>query len=104
MKPFDLEKANAGDKVCLKDGTAARIICWDALHAKPIVALYIGAAGTEQITRNNLDGSGDVQLYMAPVTRTGYIAIHPLNICATADIAAGYAESGDVIAKVTWEE
>lgn len=29
MKPFDLEKAKAGAKVCTRDGRDARIICFD---------------------------------------------------------------------------
>lgn len=40
MKPFDLEKAKAGASVCTRDGSKARIVCFDADNDRfPIVAL-----------------------------------------------------------------
>lgn len=40
MKAFDLEKAKAGEPVVCRDGSPARIICFDRLHDRyNIVAL-----------------------------------------------------------------
>lgn len=40
MKAFDLERAKAGDPVVCRDGSPARIICFDRLHDRcNIVAL-----------------------------------------------------------------
>lgn len=40
MKPFDLEKAKAGAKICTRSGNQARIICFDVRDRHyPIVAL-----------------------------------------------------------------
>lgn len=40
MKPFDIEKAKKGAKVCTRDGRKARIICFDKYNTdQPIVAL-----------------------------------------------------------------
>ena len=32
MRPFDLDAAKSGEKVCLRDGTPVRIICFDRKH------------------------------------------------------------------------
>ena len=40
MKPFDLEKAKAGASICTRDGSKARIVCFDADNDRfPIVVL-----------------------------------------------------------------
>ena len=39
LKAFDLEAAKAGKPVCTKDGRKVRIICFDRIDAKPILAL-----------------------------------------------------------------
>ena len=40
MKPFNLEEAKAGAKICTRDGRPVRIICYDRIdEAYPIVAL-----------------------------------------------------------------
>lgn len=39
MKEFDLEKAKAGHPVCTRDGKEARILCFDRIGHRPIVAL-----------------------------------------------------------------
>lgn len=36
MKPFDLEKAKAGAKVVTRDGTRARMVCFDLKGRQPI--------------------------------------------------------------------
>lgn len=40
MKPFDLEKAKSGASVCTREGSKARIVCFDASNKRfPLVAL-----------------------------------------------------------------
>lgn len=39
LKPFDIQKAREGKPVCTRDGRKARIICFDRISAKPILAL-----------------------------------------------------------------
>ena len=45
LKPFDLEKAKDGKPVCTRDGRKARIICFDRIDAKPILALVRSTDG-----------------------------------------------------------
>lgn len=44
-KPFNLEEAKAGKPVCTRDGRKARIICFDRVDAKPILALVASTDG-----------------------------------------------------------
>ena len=45
LKPFDLEAAKAGKPVCTRDGRKARIICFDRIDARPILALVSSTDG-----------------------------------------------------------
>ena len=45
LKPFNLEAAKAGKPVCTRDGRKARIICFDRIDAKPILALVRSTDG-----------------------------------------------------------
>ena len=45
LKPFDLEAAKAGKPVYTRDGRKARIICFDRIDAKPILALVPSTDG-----------------------------------------------------------
>ena len=51
MKPFDLEKAKAGARVCTRYGRDARIICFDRKSEldAPIIALALNPDNTENI-------------------------------------------------------
>ena len=51
VKPFDLQKAKAGKPVCTRDGSNARIICFDRNDIKPIVALVTIVNGTSVIEK-----------------------------------------------------
>jgi len=73
--PFDLEAAKAGAPVITRDGSSARIVCWDGEAASggkvfPIVALIGEGAGqmaglfdVSGVCINNYDG---LNLLMAP--------------------------------------
>ena len=45
MKPFDLERAKAGDPVMMKNGQPVRIICFDANNIYPIIGLATSKPG-----------------------------------------------------------
>lgn len=45
LKPFDLEAAKAGKPVCTRDGRKARIICFDRVNSKSILALVDSTDG-----------------------------------------------------------
>lgn len=55
MKDFDYCKAKAGDRVITSSGKKARIICFDADNAYPIIAL-VDYDGSECINRYTTDG------------------------------------------------
>nr|DAR57546.1 MAG TPA: hypothetical protein [Caudoviricetes sp.] len=49
MKPFDLEKAKAGASICTRDGSKARIVCFDANNKRfPLVALIKDSDNSEE--------------------------------------------------------
>ncbi len=58
MKPFNLEKAKAGAKVCTKDGHKARIVCYNAKNkCYPLVAVITDKeSGNEWATHHTEGG------------------------------------------------
>lgn len=49
MKPFDLEKAKAGASICTRDGSKARIVCFDANNKRfPLVTLIKDSDNSEE--------------------------------------------------------
>lgn len=81
MKPFDLERAKAGDAVVNQDGKAARIVCFDKLRNYcPILALVTfpddGGAYEVECTYN-LEGENDrISLHMAPVKHQSWMNVY----------------------------
>ena len=49
LRLFNLEEAKQGKPVCTRDGSPARIICWDKLGKLPIVALVMGKDNNEYV-------------------------------------------------------
>jgi len=88
MKKFDLELAKAGDPVCLSDGTAVRVICFDKKGPAPVVALissYSHEEGYEAIYTYTEQGlkagykngvSSPITLYMAPVKHKVWVNLY----------------------------
>ncbi len=83
MKPFDLEAAKAGKPVCTRDGHDVRILAFDALGSRPIVALAKISEGVEVPITCTLSGfvfgknSNDCHdLMMASEKRKGWINIY----------------------------
>lgn len=84
MKPFDLEKAKAGAKVCTRDGRSARIICFDRKQQTyPIVALiqHEFKKYEEDLTTHCKDGKRcptleqREDLFMAPEKKEGWLNV-----------------------------
>ena len=99
MKPFDLEKAKAGAKVVTRDGTRARMVCFDLKGRQPIgvavehrnedgtVIEVLRSCGKDgrYYTGTAQDGDTRLDLFMAPEKRyvavwlknNGDAAVHP---------------------------
>ena len=84
-KPFDLEKAKAGEPVMTRDGCKARVICFDCEVVDfPLVALVTDPeSGTETLETYRADGCytiamavTDLDLVMAPVKKEGWMNIY----------------------------
>lgn len=125
MKPFDLEQAKAGAPVQTRDGHAARIICFDRKgNNLPVVALVTDPDG-EEYTRVYPSNGGylltqesDLDLFMAPVKREGWVNIYrsapggaqdcypqPLIFNTREEaIAAAYPSSLRATTRIEWEE
>lgn len=87
MKPFNLEEAKAGKPVCMRNGRAVRIICWDkAGDEYPIVALspVTGSNCVDEafycytVDGVYLTGVGkhEYDLVMVPVQRTVWVPLY----------------------------
>lgn len=85
MKPFDLEKAKAGASICTRDGSKARIVCFDANNKRfPLVALIKDSDNSEEYPvlytkeGNFFDGEKDhpKDLCMKGEKKEGWINIY----------------------------
>ena len=82
MKNFDLGKALAGYPVCTRDGHKARIICFDAKGAYPVVALVdCGDDGEGPVSymangQVRLGLETEFDLFMAHVKHDGLVNIY----------------------------
>lgn len=84
MKPFDLEKAKSGAKLCTRDGRRARIICYDRKsQVYPIVALIKDDIREEYIRFYTLYGESDINakdndddLFIAPEKKEGWVNVY----------------------------
>lgn len=126
MKPFDLEAAKAGKPVCTRDGRKARIVCFDRVDAKPILALVASTDGKgEDVFDYFVSGKriasaleSDLDLVMPPEKKEGWVNISncPDNgysnydsgviVFKTKEEAINFTNNKDYIdtVKVTWEE
>lgn len=84
LKPFDIQKAREGKPVCTRDGRKARIICFDSIGCRPIVALVTEFDDEEEIPyKYHCDGSyncqsipSDNDLMMFPEKKEGWVNIY----------------------------
>jgi hypothetical protein len=120
MKPFNIERAKAGEPVVTDAGDSVRIICTDKIGNFPIVALI--RVNEELETVVMCSKSGEVilsnsakQLYMSPVKKEAWVNIYHggthtncellVNAHSTKEEADSAAASGRVACiKIHWEE
>ena len=86
LKPFDLAKALAGEKVVTRDGKSIRIICSDKKGTYPIIGLMKGEEEEEEVYSFTLCGSYNkdlknhsYDLFMAPVKTKYYVHVYKFN-------------------------
>lgn len=126
LKPFNLEAAKAGKPVCTRDGRKARIICFDRVNAKPILALIASTDGKgEDVFDYFVNGKriasaleSDLDLMMPSEKKEGWVNISncPDNgysnydsgviVFKTKEEAINFTNNKDYIdtVKVTWKE
>ena len=84
LKPFDLQKAREGKPVCTRDGRKARIICFDRIDAKPILALVPSTDGKGEdvfdyfVSGKRIANSleSDLDLMMLPEKNEGWVNVY----------------------------
>lgn len=84
MKPFDLEKAKEGAKLCTRDGRPARLLCSDLKDEQfPLAVAITGSDGEEYVTQhskggfyrnNGLQDADD--LFLAPTKHEGWVNVY----------------------------
>ena len=82
MRKFDIELAKQGAPICTRDGKPARIICYDAYNAQPVIALVTLSDGVEYPYTYDKDGryilgtTNENDLIMKPEKHEGWIHIY----------------------------
>ena len=82
LKPFNLDAAKQGKPVCTRDGSKARIICFDRKDNTPIVALIERVDGIEILECVHNDGkcfhydTSDNDLMMLPEKKEGWVNVY----------------------------
>lgn len=126
LKPFDIKKAKEGCPVYTRDGRKVRIVCFDKIDARPILALVPSTDGKgEDVFDYFVSGKriatpleSDLDLMMLPEKKEGWINISncPDNgysnydsgviVFKTKEEAVNFTNNKDYIdtVKVTWEE
>lgn len=122
MKEFNLEEAKAGKPVCTRDGSPARIICWDLKNETyPIVAIIESEDRKENVETYTeaglwtMGGKCSWDLMMASEKHEGWINLWRMNNgeIATSVVyeseekaLAGRAEGVKYVytIKIEWEE
>ncbi len=89
MRPFDLEEAQAGAKLCTRDGCPARIIFWELNDAMyPIAAAVATEPNHEYVYAYSYKGElfagaeNGQDLMMAPKVQVGWINVYKDKKCS----------------------
>lgn len=117
MKPFDLEKAKNGERICTKKGMEARLLGVMKNDSYPVVATYIDKDGDEWVesyttkgwVNENCPGEGDLVM---DTSNAGYINIFKDGLCGgiiwstreEAEKNKGKSNKYIATARVEWEE
>ena len=127
LKPFDLQKAREGKPVCTRDGRKARIIAFDRIDAKPILALVRSTDGKgEDVFDYFVSGKrlanaleSDLDLMMLSEKKEGWVNVYrdcdganitkDDNIYSSKEAAiasAHFIDGNNYVAttKINWEE
>ena len=123
MKPFNLERAKAGDPVITRDGRKARFLYHANINrqtSEHLIFLIICDENHEWSSMFDIDGhiyreseDSDLDLHMATITKTRWGIIDQgclMFVCtfetkADAEIkVASYAPDNFKVAKIEWEE
>ena len=113
LKPFDLEAAKAGKPVCTRDGSKARIVCFDRKDNAPIIALIERVDGIEILQCYHNDGkcfhdeTSNNDLMMLPEKKEGWVNLYKSSVRSTKEEAMKYRNKcNDYIdtIKIEWEE
>lgn len=117
MKPFDLEKAKSGDRICTRKGREARFLGVIKNATYPVVAAYVDSEGDEYVESYTLEGhislSGEDECDLVmDASSAGYINIFKDNICGgkiwrtreEAEKNAGKSNNYIATVRVEWEE
>ena len=119
LKPFDIQKAREGKPVCTRDGRKVRIVCFDRIDAKPILALIPSTDGKGEVVfdyfvsgkRIATPLESDLDLMMYPEKKEGWVNVYKGGLLdtkfyLTQKEALDKASSEDYIAtvKIEWEE
>lgn len=112
LKPFDIQKAREGKPVCTRDGRKARIICFDKVNKRPIVALILDD-GCEFVYEYLSDGKSyngkddSYDLMMLPEKKEGWIIVskNATIYDSLEDAKKSFDSDKELcICKVEWEE
>ena len=119
LKPFDLQKAKEGKQVYTRDGRKVRIVCFDRIDAKPILALIPSTDGKGEVVfdyfvsgkRIATPLESDLDLMMYPEKKEGWVNVYKgglldIKTYPTQKEALDKASSENYIAtvKIEWEE
>lgn len=119
LKPFNLEAAKAGKPVCTRDGRKVRIVCFDRIDAKPILALIPSTDGKGEVVfdyfvsgkRIATPLESDLDLMMYPEKKEGWVNVYKGGLLDTKSYsskeeAVSKASQADYIdtIKIEWEE
>lgn len=117
MKPFNLERALAGDPVVTRDGDCViHIMFVPDIYKLTCPVLYVTAFGRYNVRKDGklyIDKDSSLDLFMASVKRERWVAIHkqgdgyyPGGLFQTETACQKFSSSKTKvgIAKIEWEE
>ena len=115
IKPFDIQKAREGKLVCTRDGRKARIVCFDRIDDRPILALVPSTDGKGEdvfdyfVSGKRIGNSleSDLDLVMLPEKKEGWVNVYKSQIYNTSESAEECRKrTTDYIKtiRVEWEE
>ena len=117
MSPFNLELAKQGKEICTREGNKARIVSYNGVNDRRIIALITLTDDDEKEREYPVtyysDGKlykdpnelSDIDLMMAHDTTTGYIHIpHDMNFFDNEEIAKKNCPDGYIVCRVEIEK